>query len=417
MSTTEKPTRRELFGFAAGLVGVAAAGKAAFGQTPGQTPEAPKVPEDATKVIGSGIPARSERSPFENPQVSPTGAVSGTAFSPLQDFSGTITPTDLQFQRHHGGVAQIDPGRWKLLLHGLVDRPLTFNLAELKRFPSVTRTHFLECSGNGRKAYREPKPELTPQFIDGQVSNVEWTGVPLRLLLAEAGVQSKAKWLLVEGGDASVLLRSMPIEKALDDCLVVYAANGEALRPAHGYPVRLIVPGWEANLSIKWLRRIEAVEEPAMAKDETSKYTDPLPGDKARTFSFVMDAKSIITSPAHPNTLTPGFWPISGIAWSGRGRLKVVEVSTDGGKTWTAAQLFGADAPRAMVRFVLPWTWDGKPTLLMSRAIDETGYVQPTYATFKAGRGAGTDFHFNPIRTWRVAADGLVTFVADPAAT
>ena len=415
MSGGGETSRRGLLGLAAGVVGAVAAGRAALAEDP--PPAAlPTVPDDATRVLGAGVTPRSERSPFESPAVSPTGHVSGTAYSPLQNFTGTITPTDVQFQRHHGGIAQIDPARYKLLLHGLVERPLTFTLAELRRFPHVTRAHFVECAGNGRKAYREPTPELTPQFIDGQLSNVEWTGVPLGQLLAEAGLKPQARWLLVEGGDASVLMRSLPIEKALDDCLIAFASNGEALRPAHGYPVRLVVPGWEANLSIKWLRRIEAVESPAMAKDETVRYTDALPGDLARQFSFVMDTKSIITSPSHPMRLTPGMWPISGLAWTGRGRITQVEVSTDGGVSWADAELFGAEASRAATRFVLPWRWDGAPTTLMSRAVDETGYVQPTYAAFQAARGMGADFHFNAIRAWRVAQDGLVTFVANPEA-
>lgn len=415
MSGGHETSRRGLLGLAAGVVGAVAAGRAALAGDPPAV-ALPTVPDDATRVLGGGVTPRSERSPFESPAVSPTGHVSGTAFSPLQDFTGTITPTDVQFQRHHGGIAQIDPARYKLLLHGLVERPLTFTLAELKRFPHVTRAHFLECAGNGRKAYREPKPELTPQFIDGQLSNVEWTGVPLGQLLAEVGLKPQARWLLVEGGDASVLMRSLPIEKALDDCLIAFASNGEALRPAHGYPVRLVVPGWEANISIKWLRRIEAVEAPAMAKDETVRYTDALPGDLARQFSFVMDTKSIITSPAHPMQLSPGMWTISGLAWTGRGRITKVEVSTDGGSSWAAAELFGAESPKAATRFVFPWRWDGAPTTLMSRAVDETGYIQPTYAAFQAARGMGADFHFNPIRAWRVAQDGLVTFVANPEA-
>jgi sulfane dehydrogenase subunit SoxC len=401
-------SRRGFLGLAAGLA-AAAVGGVARAETP--------VPDDATRVLGGGITPNAERSPFEALQIAPVGAVTGTAFSPLQSLTGTITPTDLQFQRHHGGIAQIDPSRYELLIHGLVERPLVFSLAELERFPPVTRVHFLECAGNGRKAFREPAPTLTPQFIDGQLNNVEWTGVELRRVLAEAGVSPIAKWLLAEGGDASVLARSLPLDKALDDCLLVYAANGEALRPAHGYPVRLLVPGWEANVSIKWLRRIELKEGPTMTKDETAKYTDPLPGDRARLFSFVQDAKSIITSPAHPMQLTPGFWPVQGLAWSGRGRISRVEVSTDTGKTWHTATLYGQNTPRAAVRFVHPWTWDGAPTALMSRAVDETGYVQPSFSVFRDTRGAGTDYHFNPIRTWRVAADGGVTFAADPEAT
>ncbi len=403
-----EPTRRGLLtGLAAGAVG------AAVGLS--RAAEA-AIPPDATKVLGQGVTPTALRSPFEELQISPTGMVSATAFSPIQSFVGTITPTDLQFQRHHGGIAHIDPSAYKLLIHGLVERPTVLSLDEIKRFPPVSRVHFLECAGNGRRAYREPTPDLIPQRVDGQVSNVEWTGVELRRVLAEVGAKPSGTWLLAEGGDASVLARSIPIEKALDDALLVYAANGEALRPAHGYPVRLLVPGWEANMSIKWLRRIEVKDAPTMTKDETAKYTDPLPGDRARMFSWVMDAKSIITQPTHPSRLTPGFWPITGIAWSGRGRIARVDVSTDGGRTWTEATLHGTNTPKALVRFVHPWTWEGGEALLMSRAVDETGYVQPTYAAFREARGIGTDYHFNPIRTWRVAPDGQVTFLADPEA-
>jgi len=424
VSAPVHPTRRDLFGLAAGLVGGLTVGVASASAPPvpapvtgGPPPPAPlPTLPDATRVMGQAGTPTSPRSVFEEAaaQTGGAGKVSGTTFAPLQSFSGTLTPTDLQFQRHHGGIAQIDPRSFQLLIHGLVDRPLTFTLDDLRRFPSVSRVHFIECAGNGRKAYRAPAPELTPQFIDGQLNNVEFTGVELKRVLAEAGVKAEADWLLVEGGDASVMTRSLPMKKALDDCILAWASNGEALRPAHGYPLRLVVPGYEANVCIKWIRRIEAKIGPSMTRDETADYTDPLPGDKARQFSFVMDAKSIILSPSHPMQLKPGFWPISGLAWSGRGKVARVDVSTDGGKTWAEAALQGANTGMAAVRFEHPWVWDGAPTLLMSRCVDETGYVQPTYAEFVAVRGKGTDYHFNPIRSWRVAADGVVTFVANP---
>lgn len=351
-------------------------------------------------------------------QVAPVGSTTGTSFAPIQDFVGTITPTDSQFQRHHAGIAIIDPATWKLLVHGLVERPMVFTLDDLKRFPSVTRVHFLECSGAGRKAFHGRNPDLSPQFIDGQLSNLEWTGVELKRVLAEVGARPEGRWMLAEAGDAALLARSVPIDKALDDALLVYAANGEPLRAAHGYPVRLLLPGWEANISIKWLRRLELTAEPTMTKDETSRYTDPLPGDRARQFSFVMDAKSIITSPAFPEKLAgPGYHTVTGLAWSGRGRMARVEVSTDGGAIWHDTELQGANSPKSVVRFNHPWVWDGRPTVLMSRAVDETGYVQPSFREFLAARGPGTDFHFNPIRSWKVAADGTVTFLADPEAT
>jgi sulfane dehydrogenase subunit SoxC len=273
--------------------------------------------------------------------------------------------------------------------------------------------HFLECSGNGRNGYRNPKPELTPQMIDGLTSNGEWTGVPLALLLRDVGVKRSASWILAEGGDASKLSRSIPIAKAMDDAILAYAFNGEALRPAHGYPVRLFLPGYEANTCIKWLRRIKLVDQPNMSRDETAKYTDPLPGGKARQFSLVMDAKSIITRPAYPARIARGWLEISGLAWSGRGKIARVDVSTDGGKTWTVAELQEPVLSKAHTRFRLPWEWNGKPTTLMSRAIDETGYVQPTLAVFEAGRGRGTDFHFNHIRSWAVRGDGAVVYEAN----
>ena len=380
-------------------------------QGPATTPPQPVVPLDPSAAPGIGTAAQSPRSQFVNPAQTPVGVVTGSSLTPLQDLTGTITPSDLVFQRHHNGIPTIDPKRHTLTIHGLVDRPRTFTVADLERFPAVTRIHYIECSGNGRAAYRAPKPDMTPQQIDGLTSNCEWTGVELKALLRECGARSSARWFLAEGNDAARMSRSIPMEKAMDDALVVWAQNGEPLRPANGYPIRLLVPGYEGNTNVKWLRRIELGKEPWMFRDETSKYTDPLPNDTARQFSFILDAKSIITSPSYPARLTaPGWWPIRGIAWTGRGRIDRVHVSTDGGKSWTTAELLGPPLPNAHVRFQLMWKWDGKPTRIMSRAIDETGYVQPTLAEYTVVRGAGTDYHFNAIRSWDVAADGTVTF-------
>jgi sulfane dehydrogenase subunit SoxC len=318
------------------------------------------------------------------------------------------------FERHHAGVAMIDPKRYKLLIHGLVDEAMIFTLGDLERLPSVSRVHFLECSGNGRNGYRDPKPDLSPQMIDGLTSNGEWTGVALATLFREVGVKPSATWFLAEGGDASKLSRSIPIAKAWDDAMIAYAFNGEPLRPANGYPARLFLPGYEANTSIKWLRRIKLIDQPNMSRDETAKYTDPLPNGTARQFSFVMDAKSIITHPAHPDRVERGWVEISGLAWSGRGKISRVDVSTDGGRSWAAAALQEPVLPMAHTRFRLPWHWNGKPVTMMSRAVDETGYVQPTLAEFEARRGKGTDFHFNHIRSWVVRADGRVEYEAVP---
>jgi sulfane dehydrogenase subunit SoxC len=372
------------------------------------------VPADPTRVPGAPSEALAGRSPFENPRLAPTGITSGGVLSPLQSMHGTITPADLHFQRHHNGIPLIDPQRYELVIHGLVDRPTVFSLTDLKRFPPMTRTCVVECSGNGRAAYRAPKAEMTPQQVDGMASTSEWTGVPLRALFRAVGVKREATWFLAEGGDAALMSRSVPLEKGLDDAFIAYAQNGESLRPANGYPARLVLPGYEGNTNVKWIRRIELVDGPIMTRDETSKYTDPLSNGTSRQFSFVLDAKSIITSPAYPEKLSAqGWWPVTGLAWSGRGSITGVEVSTDGGTTWTRAQLQEPILPKAFTRFVHMWKWDGTPSLLLSRASDETGYTQPTFAAFRAARGPGTDYHYNAIRGWRVAADGQVVFEAN----
>jgi sulfane dehydrogenase subunit SoxC len=287
---------------------------------------------------------------------------------------------------------------------------MIFSVAEIKRLPQVTRVHFVECSGNGRGTYRNPKPESTPQTVAGMTSNTEWTGVPLKVLFEQVGAQSQAKWFLAEGGDSSMLTRSIPIEKAYDDALIVWAQNGEPLRPEQGFPLRLLLPGFEGNSNVKWVRRLELGTHPWMTRWETSKYTDPLPDGKARIFSFYIDAKSVITSPAFPATIAKGWWPVSGLAWSGRGKITRVEVSTDGGKSWQDATLHGPVHPKAHVRFTHMWEWDGRETTILSRATDDTGYTQPTRAELIKVRGIGTDYHFNPIYGWTVKPDGNVFF-------
>ena len=372
------------------------------------------VPADPTRAAGPPTSALGARSPFETPARTPVGVVTGSSLTPLHQLTGTITPADLVFERHHAGVALIDPARYELLIHGLVDRPTVFTLDDLKRLPGVSRAVFLECSGNGRGAFRSPKREMTPQAVDGLTSHGEWTGVPLAVLLQEVGVRRGATWLRAEGGDAARLSRSVPMEKALSDAMIAYAFNGEPLRPANGYPARLLLPGFEGNANVKWIRRLEVADGPGMFRDETSKYTDPLANGTARQFSLVMDAKSIITAPAYPTRLTPNAWaPITGIAWSGRGRIARVDVRTDGGKSWVVAELQEPVLPLAHTRFRLPWRWDGQPTVLMSRAVDETGNAQPTLAEFRAKRGPGTDYHFNYIRPWVVSGDGQIFFGAE----
>lgn len=366
---------------------------------------------DPTRAPGAPSDSLGTRSAYETPRLTPIGVTGGSSWTPHHLLHGTITPADLHFQRHHNGIPTIDPARHTLTVHGLVERPLEFTLDELRRFPSVTRTYFVECSGNGGRAWNNPKPDMSPQVVEGLTSNSEWTGVAVSTLLRAVGVKALATWVVAEGSDAAVMARSVPMDKMLDDALVVYAQNGEALRPGNGYPIRLLLPGYEGNMCVKWLRRLEVVDQPLMSREETSKYTDPLPGGKARQFSFVMDVKSLITSPSYPGQLAENGWhAVRGIAWSGRGRVTRVDVSTDGGRTWHNAALPNGALPLAHTRFEHLWQWDGRPARLLSRAVDETGAVQPTAEEFRRVRGSAPGYHYSAIRAWDVAADGTVTF-------
>lgn len=397
-----KVTRR------AALLGMAGAAGAAIVQTVSGSviQQAPSVaPDDPTKVQGGPTSARGQRSTFENPEREYGRHYSLT---PLQDLYGTITPSDLHYERHHGGIPLIDPQNYELLIHGMVDRPMKFTLADLKRFPAMSRICFLECSGN---LWASAPEEAKPHEICGMTSQSEWTGVMLSTLFREVGVKPKATWFLAEGSDAAVMTRSIPMEKARDDAMIAYAQNGEAVRPENGYPARLLTPGWEGNASIKWIRRIEVSDRPFMTREETARYTEPIRGGKARQFSFVMDARSIITFPAYPNVVEKGWIEIRGIAWSGRGRIARADVSTDGGRTWQPAALQEPVLPRAHTRFRHLWKWDGRATEILSRAVDESGYVQPTRAEFIAARGPGSGpYHRNPITAWKLRPSGEVVY-------
>jgi sulfane dehydrogenase subunit SoxC len=276
----------------------------------------------------------------------------------------------------------------------------------------ISRIHFLECSGNSGALYQPAPPNLTAGETHGLVSCSEWTGVPLRLLLEEAGVDRSAQWMLAEGGDAAAMSRSIPMAKAMDDAMLALFQNGERLRPENGYPVRLFLPGWEGNMSVKWLRRLKIVSAPIMTKDETSRYTDLQADGKSLMFTYPMDVKSVITRPSHGMTLSgAGLHQISGIAWSGNGTIRKVEVSTDGGRTWTDAPLVAPVLPRALTRFRLAWTWDGAATVLKSRATDDTGALQPERQQFVSEHGNNAIFHFHAIQAWSVAANGEVKHV------
>lgn len=366
--------------------------------------------DDPTRVQGTTPTARGARSTHESLGRIP--AFNIVSLTPLQELHGTITPSDLHFERHHGGVPSINPADHELLIHGMVDRPLKFTLEELKRLPSVTRTCFIECSGNFNLHADE---KSTVQMLCGLTSQSEWTGVAVSTLFREVGVKTNASWFLAEGSDAAVMTRSIPLEKAWDDALIVYAQNGEAIRPEQGYPMRLLLPGWEGNTNIKWLRRLELSDAPFMTREETSKYTDSLQDDTARQFSLVMDARSVITTPTFPKILEKGWHEIRGLAWSGRGKIKTVEVSTNGGKTWRKAKLQGPVLPKAHTRFSLLWKWDGAPAELSSRAMDETGYLQPTATELIDARGSANQvYHLNPITSWVVQQSGEVIYKPEP---
>jgi len=373
------------------------------------------VPEDPTKEPGRTIGLDGGyglRSQFET-EIRIVSPDSTASFTPLQNSSGIITPSGLHFERHHNGIPNIDPARHRLLIHGMVDRPIWFSLADLKRFPTVSRAHFLECSGNsGTEIMGAHEP--TVQRTHGLVSTSEWTGIPLATLLKETGLKPGAAWVLAEGADAAIMTRSVPLDKCLSDALIVFGQNGEALRPEQGYPMRLFLPGWEGNMSIKWLRRLEVSDEPYYTREETSKYTDLITRTgKARIFTFTMEAKSVITFPSGQMKLPgAGFYEISGLAWSGRGKIARVEVSTDAGKSWNRALLQEPVLAMCQTRFRFPWIWSGTPTVITSRATDETGYFQPTHQQLIALRGpleSGSRFyHMNAIQSWGIDADGSV---------
>jgi sulfane dehydrogenase subunit SoxC len=366
------------------------------------------------KVPGAGMSPYGIRSKHEEHVVRTVGSVPGTvgtgaSRTPLEHLEGIITPGALHFERHHNGIPDIDPAAHRLLVHGLVARPLMFDLEALSRYPLVSRIQFLECSGNSGANNAPEPPQQSAGGIHGLVSCSEWTGVPLGVLLEEAGIRREARWIVAEGADAAAMSRSVPLSKALDDSLVAICQNGERLRPGNGYPMRLFLPGWEGNACVKWLRRIQVTAEPAMTKDETSKYSDLLPDGKALLFTFPMGVKSVITSPSGGLAMQgPGLYQISGIAWSGAGRIRRVEISADGGRSWAEAALADPVLPKALTRFRLPWRWDGGLTVLQSRAIDETGAVQPTRQALLAERGAAFRYHYHAIQSWEVSAEGTV---------
>lgn len=335
--------------------------------------------------------------------------ISSINFTPIHALEGTITPQGCAFERHHSGAIELRKEDYRLMINGLVDKPLVFTYADLERFPRENHVYFCECAANTGMEWAGAQLNGV-QFTHGMIHNMEYTGIPLRALLQEAGADMSAdKWVYVEGADASSNGRSIPMEKALDDVLVAFKANGEALRMEHGYPVRLVVPGWEGNMWVKWLRRIEVSDAAVESREETSKYTDVLADGTARKWTWVMDAKSVITSPSPQSPIAHGAGPlvISGLAWSGHGQITRVDVSKDGGITWETARLGKQGDAKALTRFYLDTDWDGSEMLLQARAMDDTGYVQPTKAALREVRGENSVYHNNCIQTWHVNESGV----------
>ena len=363
-----------------------------------------------------GDPARAERETART-VLQPYGDLApgaGVGMTPLQNLEGTITPNGLHFERSHNGRPIIDSERHEFLIHGLVVQPLKFDIEALLRYPMASRLLFIECAGNSffnSNLFSEPM-QVPVGMIHGLISGAEWTGIPLSILLDEAGLDPRGKWVLAEGADSAAMSRSIPMEKALDDAIVALYQNGERLRPENGYPMRLVLPGYEGNMSVKWLRRIKVTEGPTHTKDETSKYSDLMPDGMARQFTFRMDVKSTITRPATGLTMRgAGLYQISGLAWSGHGRIARVEVSADGGKSWAEAALDGPVQPMALTRFRLPWSWDGAPAVVQSRATDEKGNTQLRREVWSEQYAAGHLYHCNAIQTWGIASNGEVSNV------
>lgn len=390
-------------------------GTAAIASTTVQATE----PERPVWMLKPGVPFSNygQPSPHEKGVIrwiasNPAAPANGISWTPLHQLAGTVTPSGLHFERHHNGVPQIDPAQHRLLIHGLVTHPIFLDMAKLERYPMVSRFCFIECGGNSNAGWHEEPMQTQAGNMHGLVSCSEWTGVPLAVVLDEAGLKPEARWLIAEGADAAAINVSIPVEKALDDALLALYQNGEHIRPENGYPLRLILPGFEGITNVKWLRRLEASDRPTMARNETAKYTELQPDGTARQFTFVMEAKSLITQPSPGHRLQgSGLYSISGLAWSGRGKIAKVEVSADGGKTWAEADLQEPVLSKSFTRFRIPWRWDGGPHILQSRATDETGYVQPARDRLIAERGRHGYFHYNAIVSWAVESDGSVRHV------
>lgn len=406
--------RRSLLTGSAALAGAAAVGIPTGGAAAAALDVPPWMTTPGAPFRSYGMPSAHEVE-VQRGVLQPYGDLApgaGVSMTPLHQLNGTITPNGLHFERHHNGVPDIDPAQHKLLLHGLVSRNLTFEVNDLLRYPMTSRICFIECSGNSFfNAFAEPQ-QMPCGMIHGLVSCSEWTGVSLAALLDEAGVDPAGAWLLAEGADAAGMSRSVPMAKAMDDAIIALYQNGERIRPEQGYPMRLLLPGFEGNMSVKWLRRLKVTDGPTHTKDETSKYTDLMPDGTARQFTYSMGVKSTITHPSFGMTMTgPGFYEISGLAWSGAGSIAKVEVSADGGASWAEAALQDPVLPMSLTRFRLAWDYAGGPALLQSRATDDQGRTQTARAEWAAQYGPGQIYHYNAIQSWQIAESGEISNV------
>jgi sulfane dehydrogenase subunit SoxC len=344
------------------------------------------------------------------------------SLTPIQDLRGAITPAPLHYFLSHGYIPpDIDPAEHRLLVHGMVDRPKVFTMEDIYRLPSVTHAHFLECNGNGYMNAMRKSPDATAQNTHGLTSCSIWTGVRASTIMELVGAQKSGTWIVAEGAEGAHHSKSIPMWKVMDDAILVYAQNGEPVRPEQGFPLRFLAPGFEAINSIKYLRRIKVVDSPYFQQRETTGYQTVITeGDyndgKARWFQFELGPKSVIARPSGGMRMgNPGYYEVTGLAWSGAAAIRRAEISTDNGKTWKDAELQGPVVPKAHTRFVFPWTWDGQETVLLSRSTDERGQVQPSLAEIGKLWGVSETYlqthqvgHTNAIQPWRVKADGRV---------
>lgn len=423
--TTERSSRRDFFKKTAAYSVSALAAASVLSPVKVNASDDPAIIEEQPWATALGDPVTKNQygvpSLYEHNNIRRTSNLlssgnwqASISMCPIHESEGIITPNGLFFNRVHGGVAHIDPNKHRLMIHGLVEKPIVLTMDQLKRYPSVTRIHFIECPANGGPEWRGPQFNSL-QFSKGMMSSAQWTGVYIKTILKDLGLKPEAQWMLAEGGDSSHMGRTVPIDKVLDDAMIVWGQNGEALRPEQGYPIRLLLPGWEGNLCVKWLCRLEFASEPFYAKEETAKYTALKPDGKAIQHFYPLEVNSVITNPCPEKPWTDlkkgDLVEISGLAWSGQGTIEGVDISFDGGKNWVEASLNGLVLPKSWTRFSYLYKYEGKPLLLSSRARDDAGFIQPSVKQEREVMGVESVYHRNAIATWEVTEKGEVNNV------